>query len=485
VGLLAPSCSHILNIAAGILISGARQRDPAERYDLMGAVVQRAGRPSVAGPGVQPAAQSPARRNVLQKAALVLLSFVKWVLIAALALASAAFIVVSLVWGPTHWVLALVLAASWVGVTALLVVAPPRIGRGWAHMAAALGFLLLGLFTVVVSQVSAYTPAIVDTQGKPVPGSIASLEKVPLNGSEQWVSIRGASTENPVLLWLAGGPGGSQISTVRFHLGALEEHFVVVNWEQPGAGKSFHAVAHSSLTVERYVSDGLELVRYLRQRFSDEKVYVIGESWGSALGIWMVQREPEMFHALVGTGQMVDFLEIERADYEWALQQAEARGDVKKLAELKAQGPPPYSDGAIMKQAAYLLDGFAYMNSNPAINNDGWDTFQDLLSPDYGLYDKLSWARGVLDSGNVMFPQLWAADVDFRQDAPRLDVPVYFLIGRYDINAPPALTEEYYRLLDAPRKELVWFERSGHNPWVTEPDQFARVIVDRVLAASR
>jgi pimeloyl-ACP methyl ester carboxylesterase len=350
----------------------------------------------------------------------------------------------------------------------------------------ALGFLLLGLFTVVVSQASTYTPAVVDAQGKTVPGSIASLEQVRLNGTDQWISIRGASTENPVLLWLAGGPGGSQVSTVRYHLGELEEHFIVVNWEQPGAGKSYHSVPHSTLTVERYVSDGLALVRHLNERFDKDKVYLVGESWGSALGIWMVQREPSLFRAFVGTGQMVDFIETDVADYEWALRYAEQRGDTKKLAELKAQGPPPYTgDGVLMKQAAYLLDGFAYMNENPAINSDGWNTFQDLLSPEYGLYDKLSWARGVLDSGNVMFPQLWAQDVDFRRDAPRLDVPVYFLIGRHDINALPAVTEEYYALLDAPRKDLIWFERSGHNPWVTEADRFVDVLVNRVLAENR
>jgi pimeloyl-ACP methyl ester carboxylesterase len=125
------------------------------------------------------------------------------------------------------------------------------------------------------------------------------------------------------------------------------------------------------------------------------------------------------------------------------------------------------------------------MNSDPNISDDGFNTFRDLLSPEYGLYDKLNWARGALDAGNAIFPQLWAADVDFRRDAPALGAPVYFLVGRHDINAPPALAEEYYRILDAPRKELIWFERSGHNPWVTESDRFAQVLIDRVLQDSQ
>jgi pimeloyl-ACP methyl ester carboxylesterase len=371
----------------------------------------------------------------------------------------------------------------WIGLVVLLVVGTRRYERWRTQLSAVLGLFALGLLTVLASQLFAYTPAVTDAQGNPLPGSIASLETVKLNGTEQWISIRGKSTHNPVLLWLAGGPGGSQLATVRYHLGGLEERFVVVNWEQPGAGKSSGAVPHSELTVDRYVSDGYALVQYLKARFGVEKVYLAGESWGSALGVWLAQRYPEQFYAFVGTGQMVDFVETEVYDYNFSVDLAQQRGDSAKVEKLKAQGPPPYyTTDATWKQANYLMDGFNYMNEDPAIDNsDGFNTFQDILSPEYGLYDKVSWVRGVLDSGNVMFPQLWKADVDFRRDAPTLKVPVYFLIGRHDINAPPALAEEYYRVLNGPHIEWVWFERSGHNPWVTESKAFVDVVVNKVL----
>jgi len=113
----------------------------------------------------------------------------------------------------------------------------------WQGAAVSLaGILLVGVLAVMASQAFAMTPPITDAAGKPLPGSIATLETVPLNGSEQWVSIRGRDITNPVLLFLAGGPGGSQLATARYALGGLEDHFVVVNWEQPGAGKSFDAV---------------------------------------------------------------------------------------------------------------------------------------------------------------------------------------------------------------------------------------------------
>jgi pimeloyl-ACP methyl ester carboxylesterase len=345
-----------------------------------------------------------------------------------------------------------------------------------------LGVIIVGAIAVVASQYFATTPPITDASGQPIAGSIATLEKVELNGSQQWVSIRGKDVNKPVLLFLAGGPGGSQLVTERRVLTGLEDHFIVVNWEQPGAGKSFDAVDHSTLTPERYISDGLALVSYLRERFDEEKVYVLGESWGSALGIWMVQREPESFHAFIGTGQMVAFLETDLMCYDFALKWAQERGDIKKIDQLKKQGPPPYyGKGMALKEAVYLMDTFNYMNANPAITDDGFNTFQDLAGSEYGLYDKVNWFRGPLgETLDVVYPQLW--DVDFRTQATKLELPVYFLLGRHDVNAPPVLAEEYYQLLNAPHKELIWFEHSGHNPWVNESANFIDVVVNNVLA---
>lgn len=357
-----------------------------------------------------------------------------------------------------------------------------RLKPAWkGTVVAVAGVVLVAVLAVVASQAFATTPAITDEQGQPVPGSIATLEQVTLNGSRQWVSIRGQDTTKPLLLFLAGGPGGTQLGTARFALGGLEAHFVVVNWEQPGAGKSLDAVDRSTLTPERYVEDAHKLVMQLRERFGQDKVYVLGESWGSALGILLVQRYPELFHAFVGTGQMVAFLETDLMCYDFALRWAQERGDTAKVETLTRQGPPPYyGEGVAWKQAAYLLDTYSYMNQNPAITDNGTNTFRDLGVPEYGLYDKVSWFRGVLETLGFVYPQLW--EVDFRTQATKLDVPVYFLIGRHDINAPTVLTEQYFELLDAPHKEIVWFEHSGHTPWVSESDRFVQAMVDTVLA---
>jgi len=343
------------------------------------------------------------------------------------------------------------------------------------------GVLVIGVIAVITSQLFTMTPQIVDRGGKPLQNSIATLETVSLNGSRQWISVRGQNISNPVLLFLAGGPGGSQLATARFALSDLEQHFIVVNWEQPGAGKSFDAVNRSALTVERYIDDAYELILQLRARFGQEKVYLLGESWGSALGIMLVQQYPELFHAFIGTGQMVAFLENDLMCYDFSLALAKENGNLKKVEKLTHQGPPPYfGKDVAWQEAAFLMDTFNAMNANPAISDNGANTFRDLAAPEYGLYDKVNWFRGVIETLTVVYPQLW--EVDFRKSATKLDVPIYFFIGRHDVNAPTILLEEYFRILKAPHKEIIWFEHSGHTPWVSESGLFVEEMVKTVKA---
>ncbi len=334
--------------------------------------------------------------------------------------------------------------------------------------------------SVVISQFLAYTPPILNEDGTSSPDSIASLEKVELNGSKQWISIRGKNKNKPVLLFLAGGPGGSQLAAARTQLKELEEHFVVVGWDQPGSAKSFDSVPSKDLTPDRYISDGCQLASYLSKRFNQEKIYLVGESWGSALGIWMVQKQPELFHSFVGTGQMVSFLDTEKYCYDLALKTAREKDDSGTVRKLEKQGPPPYyGKGVAMKMANYLMYLFKVMNANPVITDSSHNTFQDMAGTEYGIYDKVNYIRGLTSTLNTVYQQLY--ELDLRKQATELEVPVYFFEGRHDINAPTVLAEEYYNLLKAPAKKLIWFEHSGHSPWITENELFVDMMVNEVL----
>ena len=336
----------------------------------------------------------------------------------------------------------------------------------------ALGMLILvvlGIILIAFSQLMAATPKIAKEN------SIAELRKVQLNGRKEWISIRGENRNNPLLLFLAGGPGGSQLAAARYELAELEKDFVVVNWEQPGSGKSYSAIPKKQLTPEIYVQDGTALVRSLLKEFRQEKVYLVGESWGSALGIFMAKEQPELYHAFMGTGQMVAFEETEKIDYALAMKLAKENGDQKIVDSLRKNGQPPYYGKSVTTKSAVYLNYLSQrMARNPEIQNPGFQTIRDLSAKEYGILDKVNYLRGILQTFNQVYPQLY--EIDLRKDYAKLDIPVYFLLGKHDLNAPRSLAEDYYDKLAAPEKEIIWFEHSGHNPWINEREHFAEVV---------
>lgn len=336
------------------------------------------------------------------------------------------------------------------------------------------GIIVITVMATFFSQFSASTPPITDEHGQVIPTSVADLVEVELNGRKQWISIRGNDKNLPILLFLAGGPGGTQMAAVRHDLADLEKHFIVVNWDQPGSGKSYDL--GKNLTPEIYIEDGISLSEYLIDRFQQEKIYLVGESWGSALGVFMATEKPELFHAFIGTGQMVDFLETELMDYDKAMEIAKEKNDTNKIDALLEMGKPPYYEDVTWKSAEYLNYLSSYMNSNPEITNRGYQTFRDIFASEYGIIDKVNFLRGIVTTFNHVYPQLY--DIDLKEDYASLRIPVYFFLGRHDINAPTELVEEYYDVLDAPSKEIIWFETSGHSPWINESPKFINELVN-------
>lgn len=323
------------------------------------------------------------------------------------------------------------------------------------------------LILIVFSQFNVKTP---DIEGEL---AISELIKVELNGMEQWISVRGENKNNPVILFLAGGPGGSQLGAVRRNLAALEENFTIINWEQPGSGKSYNSVDTENLNVNRYIEDGIAITDYIKENFNQEKIYIMGESWGSALGIFLVNERPEDYYAFIGTGQMVAFEETEKICYESALKIAKSKGDEKQVNKLKEIGQPPYyGKNMALRTATYLQYLSKEMVNNPEIHNPGYNTLEDLSSVEYGIVDQLNFFRGMLRTFSKVYPELYT--VDLRNDFTNLETPIYIIHGKYDLNAPVHLVEDYYELLDAPEKKMVIFEHSGHSPWINENELFCQ-----------
>ncbi len=273
---------------------------------------------------------------------------------------------------------------------------------------------------LALSQALAHTPPIVDAQGQPIPTSIASLEKVRLGGTDQWVVLRGANVNHPVLLFLSGGPGGSELGRVRRFNQPLEERFVVAVWEQRGCGKSYWAGPTTALTVDQYVADVIELSETLRTRFGEDKIYLLGHSWGSIIGVRAVQQRPDLFHAYIGSGQMVNNVETDQTIYRMLLDHAHKSGDTAFAEELAGLGEPPYYGARPIFQYMKVLGREYGIFEAPYIQSERYKREGDLagqtLIPEYGWLDRVNFMRAAMDTFNVVYPQL--QDYDFRRDAP-------------------------------------------------------------------
>lgn len=326
--------------------------------------------------------------------------------------------------------------------------------------------VVLGLSAVQLAR-QASTAPILGPDGQPLPGSVAELATLTIGGEEQAVLIRGRSTDSSVLLYLAGGPGGTDIGAMRGDVG-LEEEFVVATWDQRGVGKSYSALNPvDEMTVDQLVSDTIELTNYLRARFDEEKIYVVGNSWGSALGVMAIGRHPELYHAFVGVGQMVSMRETDVMFWEDSLRWAEETANTSLAGQLTANGPPPYENILAYEPAvSHEHDWNAYpgldvSNEMPSI----------LFVPEYTWMERFNGFRSFLDTFAVMYPQL--QDLDFRVDVSELEVPVYIVLGQHEARGRATLANEWFNMLDAPTKEKVVFQGAGHRAHFDQPQAFA------------
>jgi len=184
---------------------------------------------------------------------------------------------------------------------------------------------------------------------------IAEVERVDINGLSQWTLTRARDLSNPVLLVLHGGPGASEFALFRAYNSALEDHFVVVHWEQRGTGKSFDPdTPVHSMNPEQFIADLDQLVDHLRAKFGRERIALLGHSWGSIMGTIYSARYPQKLSGYIGTGQIADMRANEQVSYEFALAQARQRSHEEAIAELEEIGPPPYSAEKTLQQRHWL-----------------------------------------------------------------------------------------------------------------------------------
>jgi pimeloyl-ACP methyl ester carboxylesterase len=322
------------------------------------------------------------------------------------------------------------------------------------------------------------TPPFRGPDGEIVPGSIAEIAHRRLGGFDQWTMIRGESVANPPLILLHGGPGLSETGLFRFFNAPLEKVFTVVYWDQRGAGKSFDRdVPRSSMTVEQFVSDLEELVDAVCKRLGKTKVVIFGHSWGSALGTLYAARFPQRVAAYVGSGQYGDAAAGEEASYAFALAEAERRGNRRALRKLREIGPPPHTAEQLWTERSLVARLEGGMRPRAL-----WKMGRPIISGrESSLFDLRRTMRGFRFSLDAMWAE--ASRLNLLDLVPALEMPVFFLLGRKDHWVPPEASLAYFEALAAPSKKLVWFEESGHEPFVDEPAKFNAAMAELVRPA--
>ena len=298
---------------------------------------------------------------------------------------------------------------------------------------------------------------------------------VPIGGIEQWVTIRGADRGNPVLLFLHGGPGDVTTPWSYPYFAAWEQHFTVVQWDQRGAGKTLVKSGPSvgpTMTRERMAQDGIELTEYLCKHLAKRKIILVAHSWGTVLGLRMVQQRPELYLAYVGTGQVSDETSNYAVAYEALLKKARDTGNQQALEELKAIGPPPYASGKSFQVQRKWSNRF-----------EGADRFLPatiglgLQAPGSSVRDLDDSLEGEMFSGDHLVGTTKPATM--KELGLQFAVPMFFFEGTEDFTTPTDLARKYLDALQATQKEFVAIP-GGHFTVFINSDEFLKQLTVHV-----
>jgi pimeloyl-ACP methyl ester carboxylesterase len=315
------------------------------------------------------------------------------------------------------------------------------------------------------------------------PDGVEELIKIPLGGTDQWISVRGQHRANPILLLIHGGPASPEMPTSWWFQRDWEEFFTVVEWDQRGAGKSYGASdpegVRPTLSLERITSDAAELVQFLRDRYAKPKLFVAGHSWGSVVGLNLAHRHPEWLYAYVGMGQVIGGVANERAGYEMTLAEARARRNAAAIRELEALAPYPEADGTLSVDKIGAERKWSVEFGGLTRGRSDIDYYYGLVkfAPEYTPAD----AKAINEGSALSLAPLVADMMRFDfTDVLDWRCPIVMFEGRYDSTTPSSVTAQWLARVRAPHKQLVWFENSAHMMIVEEPGQLLMHLVQDV-----
>jgi len=315
------------------------------------------------------------------------------------------------------------------------------------------------------------------------PNGVQETFELTLGSARQVVNVRGSDRDNPLLVFIHGGPGSVEMPIAWSFQRPWEDFFTVVQYDQRGAGRSYPlndpVALAPTLTLERYRDDAIELIEALQRKYGKEKVVLLGHSWGSMVGLSVAIKRPDLLYAYVGMGQSVDVREAERVGMAWTEEQARKRGDKEALAAIAAIRPYPDSGPFTIDQADGWRKYAIRYGSLAAYRSDARFYLRaPRISPEYTPEDIKSWDKGSLFTVTTLWPRM--ADISFLK-VHRLEVPTIMLLGRHDITTPSSIVATWMDKVSAPSKRTVWFEHSSHLPMIEEPGKVIEALLLDVL----
>ncbi|WP_300299869.1 alpha/beta fold hydrolase [Anaerosolibacter sp.] len=350
--------------------------------------------------------------------------------------------------------------------------------------------VLLVSSLILASVFLAYSPGklqpFLDKDGKELEGSISERGFVNIGGVKQGMFIRGKNCRNPVLLFVHGGPCFSEYFLFDKYPTGLEDDFTVCYWEERGGGLSYNSdVSLDSMTMEQLTSDTIEVTNYLRKRFEQDRIYLAAHSGGTFFAIQVAAKEPELYQAYIGISQITKQTESEKIAYKYLMEQYKAAGNTKMVEKLR-QYP-------ILEDDSYVIPFFKSLVRDQAMHEFGVGTMRNMKSLEkdvvlpimlceaYTFREKINlWtSKFTFIKKTKLADQLFATDLTTR--LTKLEIPVYFFSGAYDLTVNHDLTKAYLQQLEAPVKGFYTFENSAHSPIFEEPDKMMYIIKKDVL----
>ncbi len=303
--------------------------------------------------------------------------------------------------------------------------------------------------------------------------SISTLEQVEINGSGHEIMIRGKDQNNPVIIFVHGGPGCSEIPYAKKYQDLLEENFTVVNYDQRASGKSYHFFEdYSNLTSELLVDDLLALTDYISERLGKEKVLLIGHSYGTYIATQAASKAPEKYEAYIGIGQMSDTVKSEIEALNYSINQAQKEGNKDDVTDLQ-RSTENIKNGDTFTPRNYVAK---YGGSVRLIDNPDGNNLDMLLSSEYNLLDVIRYNFGVSYSQNALLKEVLKNPLPTK--VKKLEIPCYFVMGKYDYMTTYNEAKNYFDRIDASQKEFITFEKSAHYPQFEEKKKFDKWMVD-------